>query len=278
MHQFNLQQKSTAAQTLDQQRQATLNGYFDDLSTLVLQYDLPKSKPDNPIRAIAKARTFTAVRDLDGDRKGTLIRFLAEADLITGPNPVVNLQGADLNGADFPGAASLNRVNLSNLGLSNATLIGAVLHGADLHGSILLGSNLSGAQLTCLAASSNNGTVCADLSGTDLSGAELSGADLSGAQLTCLPPGSNGALSNCADLSGADLSGAYLSSTALSGANLSGADLSGADLIGANLHGATYNSRIRQATDALGESLTEEPTRWPQGFDPKAAGAICVDC
>jgi uncharacterized protein YjbI with pentapeptide repeats len=39
------------------------------------------------------------------------------------------------------------------------------------------------------------------------------------------------------------------------------ADLRGADLRYANLHGATYNA----------------DTKWPEGFDPEAAGAVLVE-
>ena len=76
----------------------------------------------------------------------------------------------------------------------------------------------------------------ADLSGKDLRGANLSGANLSGA----------------------DLSNASLGDANLTGAKLFGANLTGADLTAAKLAGTTYN----------------DATVWPQGFDPKAAGAI----
>ena len=58
-----------------------------------------------------------------------------------------------------------------------------------------------------------------------------------------------------ADLSGANLVGADLSET-----NLCGADLRDANLIRVDLTGARYDSR----------------TVWPEGFDPRAAGAIKV--
>ena len=86
----------------------------------------------------------------------------------------------------------------------------------------------------------------ADLFGADLAAADLRNADLGGANLCS------------ADLRGADLGGANLLGTDLSDANLSGADLSGATLINADLSGALYDSF----------------TRWPDSFDPGAAGAI----
>jgi hypothetical protein len=59
---------------------------------------------------------------------------------------------------------------------------------------------------------------------------------------------------------GANLSGADLRETNLSGANLREVDLRGADLQGANLEGAR---------SAFG---WDNETRWPDGFDPEAAG------
>ena len=78
----------------------------------------------------------------------------------------------------------------------------------------------------------------ADLSGADLSAADLSGCDLSRSDLSD------------ADLGDADLSGCDLSRSDLSGADLSDADLRDADLSGA-----------RWCTC----------TRWPAGFDARAA-------
>jgi hypothetical protein len=97
--QFNEQQKATAAQTLDQQRQATLSGYLDQMSNLVPKNNLTKSKVGAPVRAIAVALTDTASRNLDGTRKGTLIRYLWQARLIDGPHPVVSLFQINLSGS-----------------------------------------------------------------------------------------------------------------------------------------------------------------------------------
>lgn len=96
----------------------------------------------------------------------------------------------------------------------------------------------------------------ADLSGVDLSGVVLSGADLSGANL--IEADLFGADLSGADLIRADLFGADLSGADLSRANLSGTNLSGANLSGANLYRAKYN-RL---------------TNWPDGFNPKEAGAF----
>ena len=88
------------------------------------------------------------------------------------------------------------------------------------------------------------------MSGMDLFHANLAGADLRGADL------GEANLSN-ANLRGADLSRANLWGADLSDANLEGADLGGANLTGADVRRAIYDGF----------------TRWPDDFDPRAAGA-----
>jgi uncharacterized protein YjbI with pentapeptide repeats len=253
--QSNTQQKENAAQALDEQRQATLNGYLDDMSALVLRNQLTSSPAGAPARAIAVARTDTALRNLDGPRKGTLIRYLWEANLITEPQPVVTLFHVNLSGAMFVGA-DLRQADLSSNDLMGANFSGASPNGADLSGADLSGANLSNANLSCFKG-----------------GGSLSGG--------ILRPGSSVTVvcTRSADPSlSADLGGANLSGADVRDANLMGADLSGADLSGADIEGATYNSKPIPLTDAQGDTLSVRPTQWPKGFNPTARGATCVDC
>ncbi len=126
-------------------------------------------------------------------------------------------------------------------------MCGADLTKAKLHGAVLRST---------------------DLSETDLSGADLIGADLTMADLrralyddaTVWPVGypyqTSGAAGPKANLTRADLNGAYLSE-----ADLCGAILTEAKLQGANLADAKY----------------DDATKWPDGFDPVAAGAKKAD-
>lgn len=240
VRQFNEQQKINAAQLQNQQYQATLDAYINDMSTLILTYHLTDPKSTASDRAIAIAQTLTALRNLDGGRKGTLVRFLWESHLIKEPKPILNLYHADLNSTVFTNA-NLYQVYLSKLGLTNADFAGADLRGADLAGSVLIQASLQHANLGCYARN-----VCASLTG-----AYLMRADLADANLT-----------------GANLSGAYLD----------GANLSHATLAGAKLTKATYNTRPILVTNAQGKLVTDMPTRWPAGFSPAAAGATCQYC
>src|SRR5918999_5801174 len=148
----------------DRVQHSVLQSYIKDMTELLLHEGLAASKPEQPIRDIARSSTITAVRQLDGSRKGILLRFLYESDLIYYEkelrlipeliiNPITALKDADLTNANLNGAI-----------LSNADLNGAILSNADLNGAILSNADLNGAIL----------------SSADLSGAILSGADLSG--------------------------------------------------------------------------------------------------
>lgn len=75
-----------------------------------------------------------------------------------------------------------------------------------------------------------------------------------------------------ANLYQANLEGFNLSKVVLSNANLENADLKGADLTEANLRGANLTT-----ADLTGATLSgtryDKRTKWPEGFDPVAAGA-----
>lgn len=256
----NQQHEADQQRALDQQQATILQTYIDNIQDLLLNHNLLKSKPHDDVATLARARTLTALQGLDPERKGLLVKFIYESDLIgfqdingKAQTPVFRLIGANLSGADFKDA------NLSGAFLYGANLSGADLSGAILFSVIFSGANFSGTHFSC--ALLNEAHYNTNISAANLSGASLDLSDLS-----------------CADLSDANLSKAKLNSANLSDAILNGADLFGADLSGTNLQGARYNTKPMKWKDAQGNPLTLEPTKWPQGYDPKAAGAICVDC
>ena len=136
-----------------------------------------------------------------------------------------------------------------------------------------------------------------DLSGRDLARLDLSRADLRGANL-------EGANFESADLSQTDFSGANLKNCNLKEANLWGAVLVGANLenatlvqaklefaqlVGANLKGANIETKIDYFVGRWGDNensnwgahldraIYDKKTKWEDGFDPVAAGAILVE-
>jgi uncharacterized protein YjbI with pentapeptide repeats len=229
----------------DNQREAALQAYLNNMSELLLKEKLRESAEDAEVRKIARARTLTVLRGLDAVRKASVLQFLYESDLIDKDKYIIDLGGADLSGANIGRAhlfgsnlraANLGKANLLGAYLESAYLAGANLRGADLRQADLIQTdlfraNLSGANLS-MAGFYRANLLQASLEGADLRAANLLQANLNGANLR----GAN--LSSRADLSEADLSRADMGRANLSGANLGGADLSGAVMLEANLSGA----------------------------------------
>ena len=120
----------------------------------------------NAAKDVIQARTLSILRRLgqDGERKGDVIQFLLEAEVIRKLKLV--LSRADLS------RARLSSVNISNVNLNRANLSGAYLSGANISGTNLSGTKLIDAEI-----------IAANLSGANLSGADLSHAKLHGAYL-----------------------------------------------------------------------------------------------
>jgi uncharacterized protein YjbI with pentapeptide repeats len=252
-------------------REEALQGYIDRMAEILIDKDrrlelLPDKNNnndtniDNPVRDVARVRTTTILRRLEGDkeRQGHVLDFLRDAELLqfilSGANLIdANLRGADLIDANLRGAnfrgADLSDASLNSAKLSFANLRGANLIGANLIGANLRNANLSGANL------SHAGLIGARLIGAGLSDANLSGANLVGANLV----GANlvGANLIGANLSDSNLSDANLSDANLIGANLDGANLSGANLIGANLSGANLDDANLDGANLDGANLVK---------------------
>jgi uncharacterized protein YjbI with pentapeptide repeats len=151
--------------------------FLDEMTRLLLDRDKPLrlSREGDEVRTLARARTLTVLSRLDGARKGNVVQFLYESNLMMKDHGVVNLRGADLSRADLS-EAGLSRADLSGADLTYADLSDARLSYADLTDAILNWANLGGAKGANLG--------YADLSKADLSGADLSKADLTYAVLS----------------------------------------------------------------------------------------------
>ena len=123
----------------DQARHTTLQTYMRDMSELLLDKQLATSEPGNSIRDIARPNTLILLRQIDSERKGILLEFLYQSELIGGIAPTIHLRSANLSGASLGGA------HLYYADLVSTNLNGAYLSGADLRGANLSGTNLLGA-------------------------------------------------------------------------------------------------------------------------------------
>ncbi len=153
-------------------RESALQTYFDRMTSLLLELHLQK-KSAKDARALARARTLSLLQQLekDGTRKGTLVLFLYETDLITGKEPALSLSGADLDEIELRGA-NLPNINLEGVSIEGGHFQGAHLENAFLMNSYLATANLTGAYLA-QAKLQNACLLDADLSGADLHGVYL---------------------------------------------------------------------------------------------------------
>jgi Pentapeptide repeats (8 copies) len=131
---------------------------LDRMAELLIDRKLLNSKPGDEVREVARIRSLTSLRRLDGKRNQILTGFLPDAGLID--QHIIDMNGADLRGAN----------------LQEAILVSAKLEGANLQGAKLQGANLYAANLER-----------ANLQGADLQGANLQGAILN---IATMPDGS----------------------------------------------------------------------------------------
>jgi uncharacterized protein YjbI with pentapeptide repeats len=170
---------------LDRTREAALQAYLDRMTELIRD-GLGTSEPGDPKRSVARARTLTVLRKLDEERKGLLLLFLYEANLI----------GALVQDKPVEAIVDLQKADLTNANLVDAYLVGVDLSGAYLVDAWALRANLYGANLRD-----------AQLAGADLHWADLRKADLRGAFLA-------GTNMSCADLRDAKVVGEELARAA----------------------------------------------------------------
>jgi uncharacterized protein YjbI with pentapeptide repeats len=211
------EQEHTTEREIAQERneEAELQTYFDRMSELMLTHNLRPSSSSNEgeerpdetkatalhnstASTIARARTLAVLRSIKSPvRKGSIVRFLYESELINKGDTAINLSGADLRKADLD-RANLRWANLHKANLSEANLFEAILTDADLS-----------------SATMHKTTLChADLQRTNLIFTYLIGADLRRA-----------ILSEKTNLGGTILDSATLKGVVRNGVNLDAANI-----------------------------------------------------
>jgi hypothetical protein len=118
--------------TGDNQREAALQSYMDNIAELLLEKHLRESHPADEVRTIARVRTLTTLPRLDKARKGSVLHFLHEAQLIEQGQSLIALSDADLSDANLSGA------NLSDADLSGADITQPQLNGTRLLQDVVL--------------------------------------------------------------------------------------------------------------------------------------------
>jgi uncharacterized protein YjbI with pentapeptide repeats len=163
-NQIQRKDKEIAATNL---REEALQKFLDRVSDLLI---VPSVYEESVKKDLLQTRTLTVLRSLDkdGERKGSVIKFLIEVKLIGSSS----LDKLDLSNADLT-YAKLSNTLLEYVKLGNANLSHADLTGSDLSDADLRNANLSNATL-----------VNARLVSSDLYNAKLENADMTNAELT----------------------------------------------------------------------------------------------
>jgi len=167
---FNQQQREREQDIAQQHTQdEALQAYLDHISQLLTDKEpsLRNAQPDDEVRTLARARTLTVLPRLDSRRKGTVVRFLYEANLIKRERVILDLWEADLSGADLTGA-DLRDADLAGTNLHRAALYYAKVMGADLREAYLNEAALNYANLTNTEVTLEQLEACRSLEGATM--------------------------------------------------------------------------------------------------------------
>lgn len=170
---FYLNSASESSRVQEQIKQEILTDYFSKMQDLIVETKKVKetsgykeSHPkDQEVRLLpefkptAQALTLSVLEQLDGKRKGKVITYLAESQLITVDNnkpstePEVKLYGINLDDIELGNKGQRNSLNedemtiIDKIKIKNANMKRANLSGLQLLYSELNGSNLENATL-----------------------------------------------------------------------------------------------------------------------------------
>ena len=262
-----ISERSNEATARNNREAQSVNSYIDSITDLLINRNKDTVEKTR-IEKLTRSKTSAITREVNGSRKGQVVRFLYDQELIFSSEELDRRQ-QELNGnSSFSDRFYV--VNLSGVNLTSIQLTAAALPGIKLSGAYLSGGNLVDANL-----------VRADLSGVNLSCHEFK-VDGYGF-LGFLPEEVNesacgklqGASLQEANLTGANLEKADLTGANLKGANLSQANLKGANLSGANLQGANLEEVTLWDVKSLEEALYMPILQPDYVRDEKAAAEIC---
>ena len=243
----NARQREEADLKLENERRQDdlLQAYLDKMTDLMLEKSLSTRESTAEIRYIARARTLTALRGLNGVRKAILLQFIYESGLINVDLPIIDMRGADLNQVKLQETAYFVEFQSSEF---HATGVG-VPKGANMSNIALYEANLRKADLGFVdfknANLSKSDFYKANLMGAKLQSANLQKAHLNEARLDWIDL--ENANLNSARLRDANLTRANLRNSDLRKASLCRADLRDADLRHANLQGADLEEAYLRA-------------------------------
>jgi uncharacterized protein YjbI with pentapeptide repeats len=157
----------------------TLESFLQTMTNLIIEHKL-QNTPTSQTLAIARARINIAINNLNGERKGQVLQFLYESDLIN-IIPKLSLLGANFQNAVLDeivlGKSEIKGVYFNKSSIQNANLNGAIFTGCDFSevnfsNSLVKNVDLSYANLTKAK------LINLDLTTVNFEGANLTKANL----------------------------------------------------------------------------------------------------
>ena len=94
---------------LDRQQEEALQVYLDRMAHLLIEKNL-RAAENEEVRNVARTRTMTVLRGLDAKRKGLVLKFLYEADLISKDKIIVDLRA---NTRSIDGITAMSKPSLN---------------------------------------------------------------------------------------------------------------------------------------------------------------------
>jgi uncharacterized protein YjbI with pentapeptide repeats len=255
----------------------TVRVYLQQMSNLLLDHDLRHSRIGSDVRVLARTLTLTVLPQLDGERKGLVLQFLSEQQLINPP------QTRQVYAGDVPLLVGIKHgVSAAKVSLEGADLSGLVwgggreLEAGDLSGANLRGARFIDARLGQIGrlVGHPSPTYTMSFSGADLRGARFDHAELSGVKF------------RAATLADASFRGTFMQDVSMRFACLSGSsfadsaeftldlryttgdsiDFSRADLHRARLLGTTISDVTLSSAIITG---TVVPAEWNVKYRPR---------
>lgn len=142
-----------------------LDSFINIMTELITNHDLGKDEASSETSTIARTRINLAFSNLNGERKGQVLQFLFEANLIN-KKPKISLIGGNIKNS------ILNGIVLSNAEIRGAYFTNVLIKDANLNGAIFIGCNFENADL------SNSWVEGVDFSYANLENAKLKNMDL----------------------------------------------------------------------------------------------------
>lgn len=157
-----------------------LDSYFRVISDLIIKEKLLDSKSNDESKIIARTRTIVAIDNLSGDRKGQVLQFLYESNLIR--DNVIELIGANFRNSEVSGIV-LKNITIKGVYFSTSEFIKTYLDNSDFTSCDFTGTNFDESSLNNTNLSYTKLVGC-KMTNMDLTTINFEGADLTNANFT----------------------------------------------------------------------------------------------